>query len=730
MMKLYLIIALTLVLAACSSLETNSTSNQPKDTDTLGLLKVTVTDMGLGNNADVKTEWVQTGAESGLSPQAPVVVNPGIGPNLGQLEFKSRAFNFFDTLFFPFTRYLSITLDISNHTTINFPNLILYAASTPSNLGGTAITSMTAANGSAITNTTLARRFMPTHGMTNTLQVSASTADLFLATPSESQQVKNAAVNLGVLTARDDVLEYGFVARNLSGGRHIDRGVASTGCTKIGCQGTVTLAYRFPRSSPTSANPTSFSFLFVVARESVQIGSQSSEEQGANTVMGQSNPDTNFKQLRTLQGSNFGISDDRLNNLCRVKTAISPDVFLTPPFPTAPGSLDKCFGAGGKKTTAIGTSTDQAHALAIQSDGKIVVAGHGNFPEWNFTLARYNHNGSLDTSFGTGGKVRTLVGSRSWANALAIQSDGKIVVAGFSSNGSNYDFALVRYNPNGSLDTSFGTGGKVTTDFNSSNDIAASLAIQSDGKIVLAGHSGGSPSHFALARYNPNGSLDTSFDGDGKLTTAFSVVESSLASALAIQSDGKIIAAGYYANVGNRNFALVRYNPNGSLDTSFDSDGKVTTDFNSSSDIAASLAIQNDGRIVVAGTSASSLNADFALARYNLNGSLDTSFGTGGKVTTDFNSGNDTAYDLAIQSNGRIVVAGQIKIGSGSDWNFALVRYNLNGSLDTGFGTNGKVTTDFGPDYSTAEALAIQSNGKIVLGGHSNRDFALARYNP
>jgi uncharacterized delta-60 repeat protein len=339
--------------------------------------------------------------------------------------------------------------------------------------------------------------------------------------------------------------------------------------------------------------------------------------------------------------------------------------------------------------------------------------------------------GDLDNTFDGDGKVTTAVGSSlDAAHSVAMQSDGKIVVAGYSDNGSNIDFALMRYNSNGSLDTTFDGDGKVTTAVGSSHDAAHSVAIQSDGKIIVAGYSdNGSNYEFSLTRYNSNGSLDTTFDGDGKVTTDFG--SSDTAYSVAIQSDGKIVVAGYSWNGSNWDCALTRYNSNGSLDTTFDGDGKVTTDFGNSDDFAYSAAVQSDGKILVAGESFNGSNRDFALMRYNSNGSLDTTFDGDGKVTTDFGNSNDFANSIAIQSNGKILVAGQSF--NDNNWDFTLTRYNSNGSLDTTFDSDGKVTTDFGnSDDDGAFSVAIQSDGKIVVAGYSyNRDlqFALTRYN-
>ena len=396
------------------------------------------------------------------------------------------------------------------------------------------------------------------------------------------------------------------------------------------------------------------------------------------------------------------------------------------------GDLDNTFDGDGKVTTAVGSSLDAAHSVAMQSDGKIVVAGYSdNGSNIDFALMRYNSNGSLDTTFDGDGKVTTAVGSsHDAAHSVAIQSDGKIVVAGYSDNGSNYEFSLTRYNSNGSLDTTFDGDGKVTTDFGSS-DTAYSVAIQSDGKIVVAGYSwNGSNWDCALTRYNSNGSLDTTFDGDGKVTTDFGNSDDFAYSA-AVQSDGKILVAGESFNGSNRDFALMRYNSNGSLDTTFDGDGKVTTDFGNSNDFANSVAIQSNGKILVAGQSFNDNNWDFTLTRYNSNGSLDTTFDSDGKVTTDFgNSDDDGAFSVAIQSDGKIVVAGY---SYNRDLQFALTRYNSNGSLDTTFAFDGMVTTAVGNSADGAYSVAIQSDGKIVAAGYSdngsNRDFALTRYN-
>ena len=345
-------------------------------------------------------------------------------------------------------------------------------------------------------------------------------------------------------------------------------------------------------------------------------------------------------------------------------------------------------------------------------------------------------SGDLDTSFAVGGKVTTdFFHEGDFATAIAIQGDGKIVAAGGAFTGVTFtDFALIRYNIDGSLDASFGSGGKVTTDFGNA-EVATAVAIQGDGKIVAAGRTFNISTgtlDFALARYNSDGSLDATFGAGGKVTTDFSSFDE--VKAMAIQGDGKIVVAGTSLNPGTGlDFTLARYNSDGSLDATFGTGGKVTTDFFHNNDLAWAVVIQGDGKIVAAGEAVPTLFSDFALARYNSDGSLDATFGAGGKVTTDFFGSVDEAFGVAIQGDGKIVAVGRAPAPVTID-NFGLARYNIDGSLDATFGSGGKVVTDFfgGPDF--ANAVAIQGDGKIVAAGSASssgtrEDFALARYN-
>jgi uncharacterized delta-60 repeat protein/uncharacterized repeat protein (TIGR01451 family) len=325
-------------------------------------------------------------------------------------------------------------------------------------------------------------------------------------------------------------------------------------------------------------------------------------------------------------------------------------------------------------TTDFAGDLDHALDVAVQEDGKIVAAGYARrfATSYDFALARYNADGSLDTTFGGDlpfpapgdGKVTTdFAGGLDIAHGVAIQGDGKIVAAGWAfapvsgTQDFSDDFGLARYNIDGSLDPTFGVVGKVTTDFGGDLDYASDVAIQEDGKIVAAGVARVPGNDFALARYNTDGSLDPTFDGDGKVTTGFAGFDS--AYGMAIQADGRIVAAGLtLAGRFSADFALARYNTDGSLDPTFNGDGKVTTDFAGRDDEADAVAIQgDDGKIVAAGTSSVDFafgdltSGDFAMARYRADFEADLSItktGPPGRVPT----GRNMTYTLTVTNNG------------------------------------------------------------------------------
>ena len=394
------------------------------------------------------------------------------------------------------------------------------------------------------------------------------------------------------------------------------------------------------------------------------------------------------------------------------------------------GSLDTTLDGDGVVITPLGAADDQAKDLVIQTDGKLLLAGSShNGANLDFALVRYNSDGSLDTTFDGDGKLTTAIGIASdYAESVIQQADGKLVVAGASRYDSYDAFALVRYQLDGTLDSSFSADGKTTTDFGVGSEIAYDVTQQLDGKLVVTGVYGS----FALARYNSDGQLDTSFDGDGKLTTS----NSNIGWAVIQQPDDKLVVAGASQNgVTGSDIALVRYLTNGALDTSFSDDGKVAANIGYYSiNTGESVVQQADGKLVVAGSGPTNYE-DFTLARYHPDGTLDTSFGGDGKVITNLNAATplkDFAKAIVQQADGKLVVAGyELNLSTSQ---FALVRYNTDGTLDTGFDGDGVFKTTLGASRNDAYSVVQQADGKLVMVGYARNgslnDLALVRVHP
>jgi uncharacterized delta-60 repeat protein len=382
------------------------------------------------------------------------------------------------------------------------------------------------------------------------------------------------------------------------------------------------------------------------------------------------------------------------------------------------GDLDQTFGSGGKVTTRIGPAGSDARAVVVQPDGKIVVGGRADQTDGStgsFGLARFSRDGTLDPTFGSGGKVRTSFGQSSQIEALALQPDDKIVAAGYDFVRTGEDFTLARYNSNGSLDSSFGDGGRVTTDF-TTGDEGHAVVVQPDGKIVVAGRA---LRAFALARYRPDGSLDPSFASGGKVVSGYAQVERG-ASALVLQSDGKLVAAGGVYLHSRSQFGLVRFNKDGSLDRNFGSDGLALAVVGSGSyNFPNALALQGDGKIVAAGFGwDTNGNPDWGLARWDRDGMIDQTFGQSGVVVT---KSANWAAAVAVEPNGKIVTAGDTYSSGSSSSLVTLIRYRTNGDLDLGFGKGGIVTTRYSDDaLNYGVALALQFDGKVLVAGNSS----------
>lgn len=375
------------------------------------------------------------------------------------------------------------------------------------------------------------------------------------------------------------------------------------------------------------------------------------------------------------------------------------------------GSLDNTFNGNGKSIIPLTPNWFTISSSAIQSDGKIIVAINDYY---GFNLARINIDGSLDNTLKLTTNLKRSDDSYFVANTIAIQSDGKFVLGGVWENSNGVkDFVLARFNINGTIDNSFNKIGIQNTDFRGYDDIITEIAIQPDGKIVATGNgSNGYNNAFAISRYNKDGSLDNSFDSDGKKLT-YITSNNIYAFSVAVSGQGKIITVGYEeatTNMNPTNIALIRYNSDGSLDNTFNLKGTLINHFlgGKKSKFSCST-VQTDGKILAAGNTWNGKNYDFVVVRFNTNGSLDNTFSSDGIQTMDFGS-NDYAKSIAVQSDGKIVVVGGTY----------LLRYNINGSLDNTFSTDGKQKANF-----IISSLKLQKDNKILVAGGS----ALARYN-
>ena len=423
--------------------------------------------------------------------------------------------------------------------------------------------------------------------------------------------------------------------------------------------------------------------------------------------------------------------------------------------------LDLSFGSGGTVRDSInggGGFDDRVFAIAIQSDGKIVVAGRSEAPtalHWTFALARFDTDGTLDNTFGTGGTVRTYINggqnTDDEATDLLIQPNGYIVAGGFTyiSLSTGVQFALARYDANGNLDNNFGSsGGTVRTPVGGVDGLAQSNAIarQSDGKIVMAGFCEAPPGHrtFALARFTADGSLDGSFGSGGTLRGVFNTLSggSSSAQAIAVQTDGKIVIAG--TSPPGYTFAVARFDSSGNPDSTFGVNGVATTTITGGSgtfDLLLALALQPDGRIVLAGESQDTLShVTFAVARLNANGTMDNTFGTNGSARNSVsgpNLGNCFGTSVALQPDGKIVMAGT-SYDSAGNAAFAVMRFDSTGKPDNTFGINGTTRNAIaggGGTDDAASSVGVLADGRIVAAGmstgpndHPGTALAVSRY--
>lgn len=415
----------------------------------------------------------------------------------------------------------------------------------------------------------------------------------------------------------------------------------------------------------------------------------------------------------------------------------------------SPGDLDKTFNGTGIVTTTVGDVYNWGIDIAVQPDGKIVTVGEAGYFHYGTTFAvvRYTITGSLDITFNDTGIVTTPIGSYNTGNvaipvgtfataySLAFQPDGKIVAAGGSKSNTGDDFAVARYTTSGELDSTFNNSGIVTTSIISGVNSGFTPLIQPDGKIVVSGYSERKRSkynqveyNFAVVRYTPTGTLDSTFNGTGIVTASIGISDD-MGIGAALQPDGKIVAVGSSkSGGGDYDFAVVRYTSDGHLDPFFNNGaGFITTTISSGADGATRVAIQPDGKLVVVGYGDD--YKYFVVARYTITGTLDTTFNQTGIATVAVDSSQE-GDGVALQPDGKIIVVGN-SLDSLHNGNFVVLRYRSDGILDSTFHGTGIVTTPVGR-YGGGFSTAIQPDGKILAVGESrvitHSDITVIRY--
>ncbi len=400
---------------------------------------------------------------------------------------------------------------------------------------------------------------------------------------------------------------------------------------------------------------------------------------------------------------------------------IAAMILIIVPFVTikaqTPGTLDMSFGNSGKAIIDVLGYDNLGNAIALQPNGRIVVAGiHNN----DFGIYQLKIDGTLDKTFNNTGIVSfDFGGTIDDGSAVGIQTDGKIVMAGSIIDNGLSDFGIVRINADGTVDNTFGSSGKVIVDNSSRDDRAYALQIQTDGKIVVSGYSiSGGDADFMTVRLNSDGKVDNTFGTAGIKQIDIGSSEDKCYGNY-IQPDGKILMGGIVNN-GGLDFVIVRLNTDGSIDNSFGNSGKQITDFKGKDDWAFSIAMQSTGKILLGGYCKSTNNNDYAMACYDSTGKLDNSFGVGGIQVTPIGSNDDFGRGVCVQGNDKILFIGRYKDANGK-LAVGLVRYNADGSLDNSFGLSGKFTKKFGSggdDY--CNGVTIQPNGRILIVGFTN----------
>jgi uncharacterized delta-60 repeat protein len=389
------------------------------------------------------------------------------------------------------------------------------------------------------------------------------------------------------------------------------------------------------------------------------------------------------------------------------------------------GSFDNTFNSNGKFFSG---QNGSVYEVMVQTDEKIILAGGTYVSSPDFYVSRLNSDGSLDLTFGTAGEIIVDIASNSteYIRASSIQADGKIIVAGDFSNGFGNDIALMRFNTDGSIDNTFGISGITITDF-LYQEYVSSIALQADGKIVIGGTLNSSEANHLVARYNTDGTLDGTFGTGGyvyyHLGSPFSYEK---LNSIAIQADGKIVIGGTAYGVVDSDYCLARLLTNGNLDPTFGVGGKALFDIGGSTDVIKSIAIQTDGKIVACGTTYLGGYDEIGLVRYNSDGTLDNTFGSSGITISSAGTATDYANKILLQPDGKIILTGEASLTGDQD--VFIARYDTFGLLDNTFGTSGVFITTISSDYDFTTASTLDTDGKVVIAGSFGNKIGAARF--
>jgi uncharacterized delta-60 repeat protein len=701
----------------------------------VGLLEVTLNGVGEGVTPSATARFVNPEAlAKGLTTQAvtsfPYYTDTNLVFNRRQVSFV----DFNDGATTPdinttgATRYISATFDIVNNTPTTFNNLILHTVALPgTTIGGTGFSVITRGDGGLVTDPAIVQKILPsaTMGLTQTgVAPVTGLGDLqwLIRGSAEGTAVEaQAAAFPTPLTVL--ALDYGFVARNTSGGRSLPSG---------GGTGQITVSYKLPKISPRAANPFAFTFYYVVTNQTLTYASQSVEEHGANYT-------NNFSAFttdgtRVVPGSRLIYREDLVSisdeNNCDSDTDIRiarPDVSTNVFYPFtekvgATNEPDCSFGASGRRAVSFGAN-DTAAGIA-NFGTNFYVAGTTSTLGNDFAVWRVDSSGKSITSFDADGKVEVdfNAGSNDTARAVTVDGSGRAIVVGESNN----DIAVIRLNTNGTLDTTFDTDGKVTVNTGGA-DSAYGVAVDGGGRIVVAGANfiGGS-ADFVVVRLNANGALDTSFSADGISSTTFGSED--IGTSLAVDGNGRIVVGGYTnvnaTTTGPNDLAVARFNADGTLDAGFSGDGRNTVDFGND-DRAWAVAVYpnadptNGGKVVLAGQWDGGAS-DFAVVRFDSSGTLDPTFSGDGKFNATFGAGGfggaEYARAVRIDSGGLLYVGGYTDAGTNPD-NFGLLRLTATGTLDTSFDGDGKAIYDFNATDDEAYGMTFNSNADLAIAG-------------